>query len=218
MSRPAPAFGHRSRTRLILARHGETDYNREGRLQGQIDIALNERGRDQAARLAATLAGQAPDVIVCSPLQRARATAQAVADAVGSDLETDTGLIERGFGPWEGLTPEEITARWPQEYADFRAQRPVMSLAVEPREAVGQRVADVCRRVLDENPDRTVLVVAHGAAITLGIANLLGLDAESFRGIAGLSNCHRSLLEPLHADPSNRLMRLVSHNLAPDFA
>ena len=61
------------------------------------------------------------------------------------------------------------------------------------------------------------MVVGHGAATTLGITALLGLDTHGFRGIAGLENCHRSVLEPLHGEPADGLMRLVSHNLAPDF-
>lgn len=218
MSDRAPALGQRSRTRLILARHGETDYNRGGRLQGQIDIALNERGRQQAEVLARTLSEQAPDVIVASPLSRAHDTARAVGAACGLPVTTDAALIERGFGPWEGLTPDEITERWPEEYAAFRRQEQVLGLDVESRETVGERVAGACTRLLADHPEQTVLVVAHGAAITLGITTMLGLDPEAFRGIAGLSNCHRSVLEPLHADASGRRMRLLSHNLAPDFA
>jgi probable phosphoglycerate mutase len=61
------------------------------------------------------------------------------------------------------------------------------------------------------------MVVAHGAAITLGITALLGLDTNGFRGLAGLENCHRSVLEPVHAEGSEGLMRLLSHNLPPDF-
>lgn len=210
-------FGQRSHTRLILARHGQTDYNRDARLQGQIDIPLNSTGREQAAELATAMERIRPDVIVSSPLRRAVDTAEATGERLGIPVRTDARLLERGFGPWEGLTADEITERWPQEYADFRSHRRVVGLDVEDRQDVSDRFADACRELVAESPEKTVLVVAHGAAITLGITGLLGLDAHDFRGIAGMGNCHRSHLEPLRSDETGRLMRLVSHNLAPDF-
>ncbi|MBP2407879.1 histidine phosphatase family protein [Brachybacterium fresconis] len=205
------------RTRLILVRHGQTEYNRQGRLQGQVDIALNEAGTRQAAVLAATVAENPPDLIVSSPLERARDTAQILANACGLDVRTDRAFLERGFGEWEGLRGEEIRRHWPAEHAEWRAHRPVTGLGVEPRPAVGERVAVACRQLVAENTGGTVMIVSHGAAITLGITALLGLDADGFRGIAGLENCHRSVLEPLTSDTTGHLMRLVSHNLAPDF-
>ncbi|APX34649.1 fructose 1,6-bisphosphatase [Brachybacterium sp. P6-10-X1] len=205
------------RTRLILVRHGQTEYNRQGRLQGQVDIPLNEAGTRQAAVLAATVAENPPDLIVSSPLERAHDTAQILAEVCGLDVGTDAAFLERGFGQWEGLRGEEIRRHWPAEHADWRAHRPVTGLGVEARPAVGERVATACRQLVAENIGGTVMVVAHGAAITLGITTLLGLDADDFRGIAGLENCHRSVLEPLTSDTTGHLMRLVSHNLAPDF-
>lgn len=207
-----------TRSRLVLVRHGQTEYNRAGRLQGQVDIPMNQVGLDQAAQLARSIAADPPALIVASPLSRARATAEAVAQARGLEVTLDEAFLERGFGAWEGLTGAEIQQRWPEEHARWRAHRPVRGLDVEDRTAVGQRVADACRALLAEHPGRTVMVVAHGAAITLGITTLLGLDAEGFRGLAGLENCHRSVLEPLASDPEQRLLRLLSHNLAPDFS
>jgi len=205
------------RTRLVLVRHGQTDHNREGRLQGQVDIPLNDRGVLQAETLARTVAAAPPDLIVSSPLERARDTAGAVARACGLEATTDPAFLERSFGQWEGLRGEEIRRRWPAEHGDWRAHRTIRGLDIEDRPEVGERVAAGCRRLLAQHPDRTVMVVAHGAAITLGITALLGLDSSGFRGIAGLENCHRSVLEPVHAEGAEGLMRLVSHNLPPDF-
>ncbi|MGO2820788.1 MAG: histidine phosphatase family protein [Brachybacterium tyrofermentans] len=214
---PARSTGSPVRTRLILVRHGQTDYNKEGRLQGQVDIPLNATGTRQAGVLAAAVAANPPDLIVASPLGRARDTAQIVASSCDLEVSTDAALIERSFGTWEGLRGEEIRRHWPTEHADWRAHRPVIGLGLEDRPAVAERIADACRRLVAENTGRTVMVVSHGAAITLGITALLGLDADDFRGIAGLENCHRSVLEPLTSDTTGQLMRLVSHNLAPDF-
>jgi probable phosphoglycerate mutase len=198
-------------------RHGQTDHNREGRLQGQVDIPLNDRGVRQAETLARTVAASPPDLIVSSPLERARDTAGAIARACGLEVTTDDAFLERSFGQWEGLRGEEIRHRWPAEHSDWRAHRPIAGLDIEDRPVVGERVAAGCRRLLEEHPGRTVMVVAHGAAITLGITALLGLDMNDFRGIAGLENCHRSVLEPVHTEPTEGLMRLLSHNLPPDF-
>ena len=205
------------RARLILVRHGQTDYNREGRLQGQVDIPLNATGIRQAESLADAVAADPPDVIVASPLGRALETARIISRDTGLEVTTDEAFLERGFGRWEGLRGEEIKHRWPAEHADWRAHRPVLGLDVEDRPVVGERVAAACRKLVAEHNGGTVMVVAHGAAITLGITALLGLDTNGFRGLAGLENCHRSVLEPLIGEPADGLMRLVSHNLAPDF-
>ena len=204
-------------TRLVFVRHGQTDFNRDRRLQGQIDIPLNNTGRRQAAQLARSIVQDAPDVIVSSPLSRAHDTALAVAEVCDLGVTTDAAFLERGFGQWEGLRDEEIKERWPHEHAQLRAHQPVEGLGVEDRPVVAARVADAARALVAEHPDRTVMVVAHGAAITLGITELLGLDTTGFQGLGGLENCHRSTLTPLWRDPEGRAMRLLSHNVTPDF-
>lgn len=217
MSTSHAGVHHPVHTRLVLVRHGQTDHNRDGRLQGQVDIPLNATGRKQAARAAASIAQNPPDLIVASPLDRAHETARIIGAACGVAVTTDAAFLERSFGAWEGLRGEEIRGRWPQEHAAWRAHRPVPGLDIEERHVVGERVAAAARSLIAENTGGTVMVVAHGAAITLGITALLGEDPETFRGLGGLENCHRSVLEPLVSDPSGQAMRLLSHNLAPDF-
>src|SRR5690625_726702 len=129
--KPAAAPSGHVRTRLILVRHGQTAYNREARLQGQIDIPLNVTGRRQAAVLAATVAENPPDMIISSPLSRAYDTARIVGEASGLDVHIDEAFLERGFGEWEGLKGEEIRRHWPHEHADWRAHRGVHGLDVE---------------------------------------------------------------------------------------
>ena len=90
-------------TDLILWRHGQTDYNSQGRIQGQVDVPLNETGRDQARRAAEDIAALGPTRIVSSPLIRARDTAEALASLTGLSVEIDEGLAEKSFGDWEGL-------------------------------------------------------------------------------------------------------------------
>lgn len=217
MSTAHAGVHHPVHSRLVLVRHGQTDHNRDGRLQGQVDIPLNDAGRAQAARVAASVAQNPPDVIVASPLGRAHETARVIGHAAGVPVTTDVAFLERSFGAWEGLRGEEIRARWPHEHAEWRAHRQVPGLDIEERTAVGERVAAAARSLVAENAGGTVMVVAHGAAITLGISVLLGEDPESFRGLGGLENCHHSVLEPLVSDPTGQAMRLLSHNLPPDF-
>lgn len=203
--------------RLFIARHGQTDYNSAGRLQGQIDIPLNETGEAQAQQLRRALEGVGIDLIVASPLSRTVETVRPLAEVLGLPIETDPAYIERGFGDWEGLTGAQIRQWWPEKYVAWRAQEPLPEVGLEPRGDVGRRFAAAARDLLARNAGATVLVVSHGAAMRAGITGLLGLDIDVFSGIAGVGNCHRSELEPERSDPTGKLMRLVSHNVPPDF-
>ena len=108
-------------TRLIIWRHGNTDWNAGDRVQGQSDSPLNARGRDQAAAAAPLLAALRPDAIVSSDLSRAADTAGALAAVTGLPVSFDARLRERHFGIWQGLTLDEIAERYPTEYAAWRA-------------------------------------------------------------------------------------------------
>lgn len=104
---------------IVLVRHGRTAYNAAMRLQGQVDIPLDDIGRWQAAEAAKVLAQSplATPFILASDLERARDTARVIGDALGVEVHTDARLRERGFGPWEGLTRPEIEEKWPGQYA-----------------------------------------------------------------------------------------------------
>lgn len=93
---------------LVLWRHGQTDYNLEGRIQGRVDIPLNDIGRDQAASAAPDLVALNPAAIFSSPLERARQTAEVLASAIGLGVHVDNRLAERSFGRWEGLSRAQI--------------------------------------------------------------------------------------------------------------
>lgn len=187
---------------LVAWRHGLTDDNLAGRVQGQVDIPLNQTGRRQAAAAARGLAQLAPGRIVASPLSRAQATAVALAGLTGLPVETDEDLRERAFGAWEGLTREEIEARWPQEYRRWRAGADPVGVDVETRGATAQRVGGALARLTaQEHGDGPLVVVAHGAAITLGVTWLLGLDPSAWFGLRGLDNCHYARLRPVRRSP-----------------
>ena len=137
-------------TTLLLVRHGETDWNRELRIQGSSDIELNELGRKQAEALADELAHVELDAIYASDLSRARATAETVAERLGLPVTVDPDLREIDVGSREGLTGAEVGDReWDGE----------------PHEAHAERVLRAVHRIAAAHPSGRVLVVAHGGCL-----------------------------------------------------
>ena len=175
-------------TTLLLVRHGETDWNREGRWQGHSDTHLNETGREQARRVAAELDGV--DVIYSSDLARAHETAEIIAGDLGLPVRVDARLRERSFGAWEGLTAEQIEAGFREEHLRWLAREGAGPDDAEPFEAFGARVRSFLADVLDAHPDQTVLLVAHGGSIRVIHAFASGLDyVRDHRSIPGVPNC-----------------------------
>lgn len=202
---------------VVLWRHGRTAYNAEGRMQGTIDIPLDEVGRWQVVQGAQHIAQRLqPAQIVSSDLGRAVATARALGDLTGVEPSADPRLRERCFGEWEGRTAEEIRERWPDQYDVWLAHGDPQRTGAETRAEVADRMATAIVEHASVLESTDVLVIAsHGAAITLGISRLLGLDA-SWRGMAGLHNAHWSLLRPSGRRPGS--WYLETHNVGPAVA
>jgi probable phosphoglycerate mutase len=155
-----------SSTRLIAVRHGETEWNRQTRIQGHLDIPLNAVGLEQARRVAAALREEAIDVIYSSDLARARQTAEAVAHVTGAPLTLDAALRERSFGGFEGLSWAEIAARWPEQSDRWRRRE--LDFAAEGGEtlpAFYARCVGAVERLASAHPGQTVLIVAHGGVM-----------------------------------------------------
>ena len=154
--------------RVLIARHGETDWNSAGRLQGATDVPLNERGRAQAQALGELLSGRGIAAVASSPLARARETAQIAAAHVGAPLRyADADLAERRFGAFEGLTRAECEAR---DAASFQAWVRDMRAAppgAEPFEVLVARMQRALARAARElaTADAPALVVSHGQAL-----------------------------------------------------
>ena len=185
-----------TRTRLVLVRHGQTDWNAGGRFQGQADIPLNAHGIDQAATLAEAIADLAPDRIVSSDLSRARTTADTIAAACGLDVEVDARLREIHVGSWQGRTPEDVSVECPWFPDALRAGRDFRrSDTGETATEAGERVRDALAAAAERHPGETIVVVGHGLALRIGLTFLLGLDfAHSFL-LSGLWNCSWSVAE-----------------------
>jgi broad specificity phosphatase PhoE len=138
-------------TTLLLVRHGETDWNADGRLQGQTDRPLSDFGRRQARELAETFEGDQIEAIYSSDLDRARETAEIVAERLGLSVDLDPDLREKNWGTWEGLTP---------------AERDRVEFAGESTEAHQERTLRALRRISERHPGNVrVLVVTHGGSM-----------------------------------------------------
>lgn len=189
---------------FTLVRHGESTSNAAGIWQGQRNAALSDRGRAQAARVAERLTrGPRPDLIVSSDLRRAHATALAVADALDMPVEVDPTWREIDLGTWEGLTRDQVHARFPDEVA-------ALARGEDVPVGGGERWSDVARRVRGaydalraRHLGQSVLLVAHGGVIITLLGDLLGVDPAPPRVLGKLTNTAISALD--HGDDGVRL-------------
>ncbi len=166
--------------RLLLARHAPTDWNNEGRYQGQQDIELGPGGRRLASLLARRLALEPIDQVRCSDLRRAHETARIVSEKRGLPVAPDARLRELSFGAWEGLSHDEIRQRYPQELAAWEADPlrtapPGGETLAHLAERVGSFLADLTR---EAGPERAVLVVGHRGSLQVLLCLALGLPPE----------------------------------------
>jgi probable phosphoglycerate mutase len=153
-------------TRLLLIRHGQTDWNVATRIQGETDIGLNATGLEQARRLAQVLADEALDHVISSDLARARDTAAALAQATGAALRIDAGLRERGFGIFEGLTFDEIAQRHPQGAKRWRRRDPDFGPeGGETLQAFFDRSVQTVARLAAQHQGESIALVAHGGVL-----------------------------------------------------
>ena len=163
-----PIFSEPPVTELILIRHGETEFNREGRFQGWIDAPLNEHGRRQAERLAGQLAHERVDALHCSDLLRARQTAAPAAAALGLAAQPDARLREQGFGVLEGLTFPEARERQPEALAIWaRHEADAAAPGGESVRAFHDRVVGALRDIAARHAVGRIAVVTHGGVLDM---------------------------------------------------
>ncbi|HEX2924015.1 MAG TPA: histidine phosphatase family protein [Chloroflexota bacterium] len=169
--------------RLLLVRHGQTDWNLDGRYQGRVDVPLNGAGLEQAALLARDLAGRQIDLLISSPLRRAMDTAGAIAEARGLEVRSDPRLREINLGEWEGQLSTKIAEDYPKLFPRWISDPGTV------RPPGGETIAEVHDRVipaLEElavaNPGRTVCVVVHKVVMVVVRCHYLGLDLREEMG------------------------------------
>jgi probable phosphoglycerate mutase len=159
-------------TRIIAVRHGETAWNVDTRIQGQLDIGLNHRGLWQAERVGAALAEESIDLVYSSDLQRAHTTAQAIARHAGNlvnrDVQLHTGLRERGFGAFEGETWADIAHKWPDDSRRWKQRDPHFSPpGGETPTQLLARVAQTVNEIAARHAGEHIVLVAHGGVLDM---------------------------------------------------
>lgn len=169
-------------TTVLLARHGESDWNRAKRWQGFTDRPLTDLGRRQAEELADRLADTELDAVYSSDLRRAVETAEAVARRRGLAVKTTRDLREVDVGAWSGLTRADVEARFPEAYARWLEGAEGWDDG-ETYEQLGTRVVRSIKEIAAKHEGGRVLVVAHGGTIRAIHAAALGLDIHTYRRI-----------------------------------
>ncbi|MDG4782995.1 bifunctional RNase H/acid phosphatase [Micromonospora sp. WMMD961] len=188
---PRPTF---TATRLILVRHGETEYTEQRRYSGRGDVPLSEKGRAQVRETATRVAALAPSVaaVLSSPLSRCTATAAAIAGALGDvPVRTEDDLIECDFGQWEGRTFAEVRQQWPGEMDAWLASPRIAPPGGESFTHVAERAHRVVAGLLTAYPGETVVIVSHVSPIKLVLRDALaagdGFLHRLFLDAAGIS-------------------------------
>lgn len=216
---PARGWGpEAAATTTLLLRHGQTALSVERRFAGRGDVPLTEVGQQQAAAAAARLASRGGiDLVVTSPLGRARRTAEAVADATGAPLLVDEDLAETDFGDWEGRTFAEVRQQWPEEMNAWMASADVAPPGGESLASAARRALAALDRMLADHSRKTIVVVSHVTPIkTIICRALLAPPAALFRihlDVASLSEADwfadgpallRSMNDTAHLQPQSR--------------
>ncbi|MGB0972117.1 MAG: glucosyl-3-phosphoglycerate phosphatase [Mycobacterium sp.] len=181
--------------RLVMLRHGQTEYNAGNRMQGQLDTQLSELGREQAIAAAEVLAKRQPLLIVSSDLRRSLDTAIALGDLCGQSVSIDTRLRETNLGDWQGMTHREVDAASPGARLAWRDDARWAPHGGESRVDVARRsiplVAELVAQQPEwgaDEPDRPVVLVAHGGLIAALTGALLGLPVDNWPILGGMGN------------------------------
>lgn len=211
MNPPGPAtpdsdLGNSGVRKLVLWRHGETDYNAAGRMQGHLDSALTEVGWNQARFAVPALARFSPDLVIASDLRRATDTAQVFTEGMGVPLRIDKRLRETHLGEWQGKTGAEVDAGYPGARDRWRVDATWAPPGGESRVDVAERAHDL---VVDLEKDTfpSVLLAAHGGLILALTARLLDLPLKHWPLLGGIGNCHWVELARRHGS-----WRLLAYN------
>ncbi len=168
-------------TKFFLVRHGQTEWNRIERFRGRVDIPLNETGRAQARAVAERLAPEQISAVFSSPLSRALETAKPIAEKHGLSVEIMDALTDLDFGSWQGLTPQEVSEKYPETYSDwlFHPERVKMP-GGESLDEVRTRVLAAVKDLAPRFEDQTVVLVSHKAVCKVLLCAVLDLDNSHF--------------------------------------
>jgi glucosyl-3-phosphoglycerate phosphatase len=201
--------------RVIIWRHGRTEWNVDARFQGQADLPLDGVGYAQAVQASEVLAAYRPTALYSSDLSRSYQTAAVLAERTGLEIITDKRLREIHVGSWEGLLGEEIKAADPDLARRLWAGEEVRrSPTGESPSEVAERMAEALREIVETAEDRsTVVVVTHGLSGRVGACRFVGLPLEHWRLFGGLSNCAWMIIDRHRL---GKYWRIKGYNITAD--
>ena len=196
---------------LFIVRHGETVWNREGRIQGHTDVTLSDRGVEQATRLADRLGPVPFDAAYASDLSRASATASLILNGRDVPLYPTPRLREYHKGAFEGMTDAELRSRFPDEYPSYVSKD--LDYAPDGGEStrdVSERMSSIIREIKERHLGERVLVVGHGGSLRAAMMALLGMPLDAnWRFLFG--NCTLTIVDTYHDNAVLRLFNDGSH-------
>lgn len=202
--------------RLVLVRHGQTDFNAEGRMQGHRESELTELGLAQARATAPLLARYHAVRLLSSDLGRAVRTAEEIGSVIGLPITLDERLRETHLGKWQGMTPSEVEADWPGAIRQWQGDATWNPPSGESRVEVAARAVPVIheleRELADSEPS-TAIICAHGGVIAALCCVLLGLDTAHWMTLGGLDNAHWAILR--RRSVVGGFWRLTGFNVGP---
>jgi broad specificity phosphatase PhoE len=197
--------------RLVLWRHGETDYNATGRMQGHLDSLLTQVGLNQARFAVPVLARFSPDLVVSSDLRRATDTATVFTNATGVPLRIDKRLRETNLGIWQGMTSAEIDEQWPGGRQNWQTDSTWSPPGGESRVEVAARAYEVVADLDHVDGEvSTALLCAHGGLTSALTGHLMELPVTAWAKLGGIGNCHWTVLE--RRVTSGLAWRLIEYN------
>lgn len=169
-------------TTILLVRHGQTEWNRVERFRGRATIQLNDNGLEQARQTAVWISKMhKPTAVFSSPMARAMQTAMEIAQPLGLKVVSSEGLNDIDYGKWQGLTPQEVRAEWPELMAEWnRHPENVQIPNGETLRQVQERAMETVYQICDFHPSSEILLVSHTVVIRLILLKVLGLGMESF--------------------------------------
>lgn len=193
--------------KLLLTRHGQTDWNIAGRYQGQSDIPLNQTGWSQAEQIAKRLSTETIHAIYASDLSRAVNTAQAIANLHQLEIEKDPRWRELSFGDWEGMNYKEMSAHSPDVFSKWMLDPQHISTPNgETLDHLARRVRAAFEELKNKHKDETVLVVSHSGALQALLAFTLGVDLNRYWQF----RISQASLSELHVFPDSVTLNLLN--------
>ena len=197
--------------KIYLLRHGQSEWNLLGKVQGQSDIELNEKGIEQAHKAAQVFLDKEIDAIYSSDLKRAYQTAEVIGDKLSLEVNTLCGIREMNFGTWEGLPIETIERDHLDHYKTWRtAPHEITFVDGENLAKVQERALAAVNKIISETSHKNILLVSHGTAIKSLILGLLDIDISKYNKMA-MGNTGISIIEIREFSPVLTLLNDTNH-------